>query len=82
MSAYIKKTMINSESFPENDLEDISANCFRATLAVNKYKHGEAIIAQKAMNHKNVGAALSHYIKINDREIDLEEERKYKLIKQ
>ena len=30
------------------------------------------------MNHKNVGTTLSHYIKINDREIDWEEENKYK----
>lgn len=29
LSGYIKKSMINSNSFPDNDLEDSSAHCFR-----------------------------------------------------
>ena len=70
--------MISSKSFPENDLEDISAHCFRATLAVNKYKEGGAFIAQNALNHKKVETTLAHYIKINERDIDLKEENKYK----
>ena len=78
LSAYIKKTMISSKSFPENDLEDISAHCFRATLAVNKYKEGGAFISQNALNNKKVETTLAHYIKINERDIDLKEENKYK----
>lgn len=70
--------MINSNSFSDNELEDISAHCFRATLAVKKYKEGGAILAQKALNHKNSGTTLSHYIKINERNIDINEENKYK----
>ena len=70
--------MISSKSFPENDLEDISAHCFRATLAVNKYKEGWAFFAQNALNHKKVETTLAHYIKINERDIDLKEENKYK----
>ena len=70
--------MISSKSFPENDLEDISAHCFWATLAVNKYKEGGAFIAQNALNHKKVETNLAHYIKINERELDLKEENKYK----
>ena len=45
MSGYIKKSMINSNSFPDNDLEDISAHCFSETLAINKYSHEETIFA-------------------------------------
>ena len=78
LSYYIKKTMIQSGAFPKNDLENISAHCFRATLAVKKYKEGGALKAQKELNHKNVSTTLSHYIKINDRELDLNEEKKYK----
>ena len=68
--------MISSKSFPENDLEDISAHCFWATLAVNKYKEGGAFIAQNALNHKKVETTLANYIKINERELDLKEENK------
>ena len=70
--------MIQSGAFPKNDLENISAHCFRATSAVKKYKEGDALKAQKELNHKNVSTTLSHYIKINDRELDLNEEKKYK----
>ena len=45
LSVYIKKAMISSNSFLDNDLEDISAHCFRATLIVNKYKEGGAFFA-------------------------------------
>lgn len=78
LSYYIKKTMIDSKAFPKNDLENISAHCFRATLAVKTYKQEGAIEAQKALNHKNINTTLSHYIKINDRGIDINEEKKYK----
>lgn len=77
LSAYIKNTMVNSGAFPINEFESISAHCFRATLAVKKYKEGGAISAQKALNHKNVGTTLSHYIKVNEREIDINEENNY-----
>ncbi len=36
LSSSIKKSMINSKAFPDNGLENISAHCFRAILAVNK----------------------------------------------
>lgn len=78
LSYYIKKSMIESKAFPKNDLENISAHCFRATLAVKKYREGGALKAQKSLNHKNVSTTLSHYIKINDRGLELEEERQYK----
>ena len=77
-SYYVKKSMVGSKAFPNNDLENISAHCFRATLAVKKYKEGGAIEAQKILNHKNVSTTLSHYIKINDRGIELNEEKRYK----
>ena len=70
--------MIDSKAFPINDLENISAHCFRATLAVKTYKQSGALEAQKVLNHKNVTTTLSHYIKINDRGINLNEEKKYK----
>ena len=70
--------MISSNSFLDNDLEDISAHCFRATLIVNKYKEGGAFFAQEAFNHKKVETTLAHYIKVNERNIDLKEESKYK----
>ena len=35
--------MIQSGAFPKNDLESISAQCFRATLIVKKYKEGGAL---------------------------------------
>ncbi len=69
--------MIDSKAFPENDLENISAHCFRATLAAKKYREGGAITAQRALNHKNASTTLSHYIKINDRGIELDEEKQY-----
>ena len=47
--------MMNSNSFQDNELEDISAFCFRATLAVKKYKEGSSILAQKPLNYKNYG---------------------------
>ena len=50
--------MISSNSFLDNDLEDISAHCFRATLAVNKYKEGGAFFAQEAFNHKKVETTI------------------------
>ena len=78
LSYYIKKTMVDSNSFPKNDLENISAHCFRATLAVKKYKKGGILEAKKALNHKNPSTTLSHYIKINERGLDLKEEKKYK----
>jgi hypothetical protein len=70
--------MINFNSFPDNELEDISAHCFRATSAEKKYKEGGAIFSKKALNHKNSGTTLSHYIKINERNIVINEENKYK----
>ena len=78
LSYYIKKSMIESKAFPKNDLENISAHCFRATLAVKKYREGGALKAQKSLNHKNASTTLSHYIKINDRGLELEEEKQYK----
>ena len=42
-SYYVKKSMVESKAFPNNDLENISAHCFRATLAVKKYKEEGAI---------------------------------------
>ena len=70
--------MISSNSFSNNDIKDISAHCFRATLAINKYKEGGAFFAQAALNHKKVEILLAHYIKVNERNIDLKEESKYK----
>ncbi len=78
LSYYIKKTMVDSNSFPKNDLENISVHCFRANLAVKKYKKGGILEAKKALNHKNPSTTLSHYIKINERGLDLKEEKKYK----
>ena len=63
--------MIDSKVFPNNDLENISAHCFRATLAVKKYLEGGVATVQRALNHKKVSTLLSHYIKINDRGIEL-----------
>ena len=81
LSSYIKKSMIDSNAFPINDIEDISAHCFQATLAMKKFKERGVIAAQKALNHKNYNITLSHYIKINDRELDINEEDKYKINK-
>jgi integrase len=77
LSSYIKKSMINSKAFPDNGVENISAHCFRATLAVNKYREEGLFEAKKALNHKNISTTLSHYIKINERNIDLKEETKF-----
>ena len=77
LSSYIKKSMIESKAFPNNDLEDISAHCFRATLAVKKFKESGALAAKEALNHKRISTTLSHYIKINERNLELYEEKKY-----
>ena len=77
LSSYIKKSMINSKAFPDNGLKNISAHCFRATLAVIKFKEEGLFEAKKSLNHKNISSTLSHYIKINERNIDLKEETKF-----
>ena len=76
-SSYIKKSMIKSRAFPNNDFEDISAHCFRATLAVKKYKSSGLEAAKKALNHKKMSTTLFHYIKENERELNLYEEKNY-----
>lgn len=76
-SSYIKKSMIKSRAFPNNDFEDISAHCFRATLAVKKYKSSGLEAAKKALNHKKMSTTLCHYIKENERELNLYEEKNY-----
>lgn len=48
---------------------------------MKKFKERGVIAAQKALNHKNYNITLSHYIKINDRELDINEEDKYKINK-
>jgi integrase len=77
-SSYIKQSMIKSNAFPNSDFEDISAHCFRATLAVKKYKSLGVSAAQKALNHKRLSTTMSHYIKENERELNLYEEKNYK----
>ena len=67
--------MVDSNSFPKNDLENISVHCFRATLDVKKYKKGGILEAKKALNHKNPSSTLSHYIKNNERGLDLKEKK-------
>ena len=79
--SYIKKTMINSNSFPHNKLEDISAFCLRDTLAVKKYKEVGDALAQKELNHKNSGTTLSHYIIINEKNIFQTRKINIKIIK-
>ena len=46
-------------------------------MAVNKYREEGLFEAKKALNHKNISTTLSHYFKINERNIDLKEETKF-----
>lgn len=78
LSSYIKKSMIKSKTFPNNDLENISAYCFRATLSVKKFNDSGIGAAKEAVNHNRMSTTLSHYIKVNERNLELNEENKFK----
>lgn len=78
LSNKITCLMQESKAFHVGEKETLSSHCFRATLAVKKYKEAGIKMAKEALGHQHESTTINNYLRIEDHNLEINEEENYK----